>query len=669
MLSAQHGSWPDTFSYDGADRLIQTFQNGETIGYVYNIPGRTRQITYPGGRVIAEHTDFRWRMDHINDAAYPQSIVQYTYDLANNALSRDYRNGTTSAFTYNANNWTTNIAHNNPATFAQFGYAYDNEGNKQYENKSPQDSAHSEGYQYDSTYRLINYQVGTLVASTITLPVTQTSYSLDPVGNWNSKTTNGVPQTRQYNADNELIEINAQSLTYDNNGNTLNDGTYTYAHDEENRLTSVTRNSDSVVVGQYQYDALFRRVQKIADPGGAPSTTVYFYDDTRIVEEQNSLGVTSATYVYGNYVDEVLTMDLGGSTYYYHQNALWSVEAITDNTGTPVERYSYCSDPTQPSCDGYGFVVVTDGSGNPVPLNAWGTPHSAIGNPWMFTGRQIDEETGLYFYRTRYYDPAKGRFLERDLLGYVDGANLYEYVKDNPLLQLDPTGADAARPYENVPQQELVRMLDNLPRARIEWRAAATTPGTPEWKRAQMDLEQLEQVQQELNLRQWLKQPAPKACAASGKDPCAYLKKWLEFTALLDTVGTITDLVGVMGDIASLGGTVITRKVGEKIVREVSIKALKKVVEDKLKSMAKDIVVGDVVKDLLGDVLNPQAACLAYAKCQVLKNGRTKPETLEFGLVPGRVNNRCSYSFSGNQVTVQWQKVGWNNVLAEWFGR
>jgi RHS repeat-associated protein len=436
LLSAQHGGWPVTFAYDGADRVIQTTQNGKTVGYVFNIPGRTRQITYPGGRTITEHTDFRMRTDHINDAAYPQTIVQYTYDLADNVLSRDYRNGTTSSFTYNANNWTTDITHNNPATFAQFGYAYDNEGNKQYENKTPQSPTQSEGYQYDSTYRLINYEVGTLVGSTIPVPSTQTSYSLDPVGNWNSKTTNSITQTRQYNADNELIEINAQGLTYDNDGNTLNDGTYTYAHDEENRLISVTRNSDSAVVGQYQYDALFRRVQSITDPAGTASTTVYYHDGPRLIEDQNSLGVTSATYVYGNYVDEILTMDVGGNTYYYHQNALWSVEAVTDSTATPVERYAY---------DAYGFVTVTSGTGTPVPQNAWGTPHSAIGNPWMFTGRQLDEETGLYYYRNRYYDPAKGRFLQRDPDGYVDGLNLYQYVGRNPINSTDPMGLDESR--------------------------------------------------------------------------------------------------------------------------------------------------------------------------------------------------------------------------------
>jgi RHS repeat-associated protein len=428
MLTGQRGTWPDTFAYDSANRVTGTAQNGQTVGYVYNIPGRTRQITYPGGRVITEHPDARTRMDHINDAAFSANIVQYTYDSANNVLSRNYRNGTTSAFAYNANNWTTNIAHDNPATFAGFSYAYDNEGNKQFEDKL-QNTANSECYGYDTTYRLTGYKVGTTPVCTV--PVTQTSYNLDPVGNWNSKTTDAVMQSRVHNADNELIQINAQALTYDADGNTQNDGSFTYAYDEENRLTKVTRNSDSAVVGQYQYDALSRRVQKIANPAGTPTTTQYFYDGARIIEEQNAASVTQATYVYGNYIDEVLTMDRSGQTYYYHQNALWSVEAVTDSTATPVERYSY---------DAYGYVTVTDGSGNPIPLNPWGTPHSAIGNPWMFTGRQLDEEAGLYFYRARYYDSAKGRFLQRDPLGYVDGTNLYAYTNDRPTRLVDPLG-------------------------------------------------------------------------------------------------------------------------------------------------------------------------------------------------------------------------------------
>lgn len=139
------------------------------------------------------------------------------------------------------------------------------------------------------------------------------------------------------------------------------------------------------MVGAYLYDALGRRVQKIADPAGSPVTTRYFYDSARTIEEQDALGNTQTTCVYGRTLDEVLTMDHGGQTYYYHENAPGSEETITDSSANPVERYS---------CDAYGTVTVTDGGGSPVTPNGWGTPHSAIGNPWMFTGRQLDDEAG-----------------------------------------------------------------------------------------------------------------------------------------------------------------------------------------------------------------------------------------------------------------------------------
>lgn len=429
-------SWAESFSYDGANRVLTSVQDGRTVGYSYNIPSRIRMVTYPGGRTITENTDFRARLDHINSSP---SIVQYSYDLANNMLTRDYANGTTSAYTYNANNWMTSIAHENPSTFAGFNYTYDNEGNKNYEQKT-HDPSHSECYSYDAVNRLIDYGSGTLgspnpcpVVAPPT-PPTQTSYSLDAVGNWKSKTTNGVTETRTHNSVNEITKIDSTSLSYDPDGDLTNDGTYTYTYDEEHRLASATCISATcvrvgTVVGQYQYDALSRRVQKIADPAGSATTTLYFYDDARIIEEENNTFATQATYVYGNYIDEILTMDRGGATYYYHQNALWSVEAVTNSSGIPVERYRY---------DAYGLATITDGAFNPIPPNPWGTPHSAIGNPWMFTGRELDEETGLYYYRARYYSPRLGRFLERDPI--EDGLNLYAYVEDRPTFATDPTG-------------------------------------------------------------------------------------------------------------------------------------------------------------------------------------------------------------------------------------
>jgi len=436
MLTALRGSWTDTFQYDSANRITGATQNGQSIGYVYDIPARTRQLTYPGGRVITETTDYRSRMAQIDDSVSPLSIVQYTYDYGNRVTTRTYRNGTSAAFTYNNNDWISSIQHS--GAIGGFTYSYDNEGNKQYEENST--SLPSGCFGYDAAYRLTSYGAGTLSSTspcTITsppVPPTQTSYSLDPVGNWKSKTTNSITQNRTYNSDNELTEIGSTAITYDADGNTLNDGTYTYTYDEENRLTSVTRNSGHAVVGQYQYDALGRRVQKIADPNGASTTTLYFYDSARIIEEQNTSNITQATYVYGNGMDEVLTMARGGQAYYYHENSLGSVEAVTDSTGTPVERYTY---------DAYGAVTVDNGTFSVVPPNTWGTPHSAIGNPWMFTGRQLDEETGLYFYRARYYDTVKGRFLQRDPAEAADSTNLYRYVKDNPANLVDPSGLKA----------------------------------------------------------------------------------------------------------------------------------------------------------------------------------------------------------------------------------
>lgn len=265
--------------------------------------------------------------------------------------------------------------------------------------------------------------------------------------------TNGIPETRTHDAVNEITTITIDgnppsSLNYDNNGNLTADSVYTYAYDEENRLIAATRNSDSVVVGQYQYDALSRRVQKIANSAGTPATTRYFYDDARIIEEQDTSGTTQATYVYGNYVDEVLTMDRAGQTYYYHENALWSVEAITDSTATVVERDAY---------DAYGAPT---------------TLPEGIGNPYLFTGRQLDTETGIYFYRARYHDPLKGRFLQRAPSERFAGNNLYEYVDSRPTYLSDPNG----HPLALILGLGLVAVLGLILASELD---TATTPPTP----------------------------------------------------------------------------------------------------------------------------------------------------------------------------------------------
>jgi RHS repeat-associated protein len=66
-----------------------------------------------------------------------------------------------------------------------------------------------------------------------------------------------------------------------------------------------------------------------------------------------------------------------------------------------------------------------------------------VGNPFLFTGRELDAETGLYHYRARTYDPAQGRFKQRDPFGIVDGLGTFEYVASVPTSRSDPSGAQA----------------------------------------------------------------------------------------------------------------------------------------------------------------------------------------------------------------------------------
>ena len=141
----------------------------------------------------------------------------------------------------------------------------------------------SEAYTYDSVYRLVNYQVGTLSsppppdcgegALGVPTPVTQTAYNLDKLGNWNSKTTDGVPQTRTHSPSNEIATINGGPVVSDFNGNTTNYGPSGYQYDEENRLIKAVAAPVMTVRGQYQYDAFGGRIPSLIFSATRRSTT------------------------------------------------------------------------------------------------------------------------------------------------------------------------------------------------------------------------------------------------------------------------------------------------------------------------------------------------------------------------------------------------------------
>jgi RHS repeat-associated protein len=193
-------------------------------------------------------------------------------------------------------------------------------------------------------------------------------------------------------------------VSIDPNGNltskTEGTDTWTYTWNAENQLTKVEKNS--IEHARFSCDPLGRRVEKIA--GGV--TTTYTYNAWDIVRETDTTGAR-ITYAHGWDIDEPLTREDAGSVTYYHRDGTGSVVKATGATGAVVLGRQY---------------------------DAWGKLESGAEEPgYAFTSREWDPETGLYYYRARYYDPRSGRFVSEDPIRWSGGIDFYAYVMDNPV--------------------------------------------------------------------------------------------------------------------------------------------------------------------------------------------------------------------------------------------
>ncbi len=177
----------------------------------------------------------------------------------------------------------------------------------------------------------------------------------------------------------------------------------------------------------FKYDPFGRRIYKSSTSG----TSVYAYDGDNLAEEANASGGVVARYSQGLNIDEPLAMLRSATTSYYEADGLGSLTSLSDNSGSLAATYTY---------DSFGNLLASSGS---------------IVNNFRYTGREFDPETSLYYYRTRYYDPGTGRFVNEDPLSLSTGLNFYRYVDNNPPLFNDPFGlwkntGKPADPYKNT---------------------------------------------------------------------------------------------------------------------------------------------------------------------------------------------------------------------------
>jgi RHS repeat-associated protein len=285
-------------------------------------------------------------------------------------------------------------------------------------------------YDLESNIESYSYRLGALVAPTKTYDpivydglyqltdatLTQTGGSPPPPVNYaydydlaGNRTSDGPPPvTSIYNNRNELTSRDGIAVTSDLNGNITGDGTRTFEWDAENRLTRVLVSGSEVA--RFVYDGLGRRAQKIA--GGV--THDYISDEERLVEERVSGGPV-LRFIDGPGVDQHLgRYVVGGSLTCFLTDHLGSVYRETNCSGSVTLDREY---------DLYGKPLAGGTTGG-----------------YAYTGREWDAETGLYYYRARYYDPKLGRFISEDPLGFELAPNLYSYAWNSPSKFTDPTG-------------------------------------------------------------------------------------------------------------------------------------------------------------------------------------------------------------------------------------
>jgi RHS repeat-associated protein len=414
------------YTYDPLNRLTGKVDPAagtipaNTITTVYDLQNRVTNVSDTYGNTLAMVYDAIGRKTSQTDTSPTLSAktVSYQYDAAGNRTRLTWPDGYYAAYGYDAVNHPTTVIDSSGTTLATYGY--DNLARRaalQFSGTTGAKMLYSWSAEND-LLTLSNDLAGTANDAGYTHTFTPAhQWATSSISNAAFKYTPPTGTATAYggaNSLNQVSTIGGTAMAYDTRGNLTTDGTTgtTYLYDAENRMMSATR---SGATSTYAYDPLGRRTAKTV----SASTTNFVYDGDAGIADYGG-GTLARRFVPGPDIDNyIATVSSSGAIKFYHTDKMGSIVAMSDVNGNLAEGpYVY---------DAYGNC-----------FSAGAACSAGVG--FRYTGQRLDPETGLYYYRARYYQPGIGQFLQTDPVGYKDNLNDYMYVHDDPTDGTDPKG-------------------------------------------------------------------------------------------------------------------------------------------------------------------------------------------------------------------------------------
>jgi RHS repeat-associated protein len=382
-----------TFSYDALNRVqTVTYPDNSSLTVSWDAGDRATQLVDSTTGTLVRQYD---GLDRLKEESGPQGQVDYQYDAAGRRTQLTVAGASPVTYQYDNDNQLTQVTQGANVV----GFTYDAAGRR---SQAALPNGITATYSYDDADELtgISYDNGATHVGDL-------SYSYDAAGRRvgqsgslaNLLMPSTVP-TATYDAANRLTSWGSTSLTYDNDGNLTGLGAATFTWDARNQLVATSDGG-----GGFSYDAIGRRTSRIL----SGTTTSYVHDG------YNPTTVSGNFLLQGSALDELYAQISSSGTTTLLSDALGTTVALTDGTGTINSSYSYAP---------YGTASRS------------GTQDTSF----QFTGRENDLDTGLYYYRSRYYSPVIARFISEDPIGLAGGSNLYVYADGNPISENDPTG-------------------------------------------------------------------------------------------------------------------------------------------------------------------------------------------------------------------------------------